>query len=764
MAVFYNTCPAAGCHQLCALKVHVEAGRIRKVESAETPGDPAARSVCLKGLAAPRLVYHPDRLKYPLKRIGERGEGKWQRISWDEALDTIAVKLLEVREKYGPESVKIMAASSSHVGILMGRLMAARFANVWGAGGMFEAKSHWLADMRVPAASLLTLGDSGQTHRPRDVVHSKMIIVWGGNPAETHFPNMRFILDAKDSGAQLVVIGPLFDATAAKADRWIAIRPATDAALAMAMIHVILREGLYDREYVTRHTVAPFLVGEKDGRFLKEDGKYVVWDQAAQGSRPFDRAASPALDGTFIADGGACKTAFQLLAEKAAYYTPERAEEITGVPAGEIRTLAREYAAAKPATIRMYYGVSRTLNSTLACRAMITLAALTGNIGVEGGGAPVPQVFSPIVLDEQAVANPPGAPGVKTLPGTPSSMRGWAAIREGKPYPIKVFFNAYRNDLQCDGHLDGYREIFATMELVVVSDIFMTRTARYADIVLPDATIYERDDLVVNGDYLQMLEKAIEPLHEARTALDVWSGLAERVGLGEHFRRTPQDYMKMLLASGHSSLDGITYERLEAEKIVRGNLPSPPEIPFSRGIFPTSSGRIEFYNESLVEFGEELPFHRETLESPRRSPLAGRYPLIFLSAKVRATMHSIMANVDWMQEVSEEPQLFINPADAQKRAIADGDWVEAFNDRGKVKLKARLSEAVPPGTVNVPHGWWPERFVEGHYSDLLHRIDDLNTIDPVLESGAVVGDSRACSGLIHFDCLVEVAKAQGGAE
>ena len=530
--IFYNTCPAAGCHQLCALKVHVEGGRIRKVESADYPGDPEARSVCLKGLAGPRLVYHPDRLKYPLKRIGERGEGRWQRISWDEALDTIAAKLLEVKKKYGSRSVKIMAASSSHVGILMGRLMAARFANAWGAGGVFEAKSHWLADMRVPAASLLTLGDSGQTHRPRDVVHSKMIIVWGGNPAETHFPNMRFILDAKDQGAKLVVIGPLFDATAAKADRWIAIRPATDAALAMAMIHVIIREGLYDREYVIRHTVAPFLVGEKDGRFLRQDGMHAVWDETVQGPRP------------------------------------------------------------------------------------------------------------------------------------------------------------------CD-----------------------------ADIVLPDATIYERDDLAVNGDYLQLLEKAIEPLHETRTALEVWYELAERVGLGEYFRHTPQDYMRMLLASGHPSLEGITFERLEAEKIVRGNLPSPPEIPFARGNFPTPSGRIEFYSESLVEFGEELPFHRETLENPRRSPLAGRYPLIFLSAKVRATMHSIMANVDWMQEVSEEPLLHINPVDAKKRAVADGDWVVAFNDRGKVKLKARLSEAVPPGTVNVPHGWWPERFAEGHYSDLLHRID-----------------------------------------
>lgn len=191
---------------------------------------------------------------------------------------------------------------------------------------------------------------------------------------------------------------------------------------------------------------------------------------------------------------------------------------------------------------------------------------------------------------------------------------------------------------------------------------------------------------------------------------------------------------------------------------MRGNVPFPPAIPFAQQKFPTPSGRIEFYNELMVEFGQELPIHQETLESPRRSHLARKYPLIFLSAKVRATTHSVMANVDWIQEVSAEPRLNINPADALTRGIKDGDMVVAFNDRGRVKLKARLNEAVPPGAINVPHGWWPEQFIEGHYSDLLHRIDDLSIIDPALEREPVISDPRACSGLIHFDCLAEVQK------
>jgi anaerobic dimethyl sulfoxide reductase subunit A len=757
--VFYNTCTAAGCHQLCALKVWVKDGVIRKLESADYPGDPGARSICLKGLSNARLVYHPDRLKYPLKRIGDRGEGKWQRITWDEAFGSIAANLLAVKEKYGPESVKVIASSSSHVGMLMGRLMAARFANVWGAGGVFEPKSHWLADMRIPAASLFTLGDSGQSHRLQDLLHSKMVVLWGGNPAETYFPEMRSILDARDRGAKIVVIGPLFDATAAKADQWIPIRPATDAALAMAMINVIIEEGLYDKEFVVRHTVGPLLVRGDSKLFLREGGKYRVWNGNADTPSSLETTSEPALFGSFTVDGVACKPAFQILAEKAAYYTPERAGEITGVPSDTIRGLALEYGRSKPAAIRMYYGMSRTLNSTLSTRAAITLAAITGNVGLSGGGASIPQITPSIILNEQGVACPPGAPGTKTLPGSRSSIRGWKQIREGKPYPVKVLFNSYRNDLQCDGHVEGYREIFKEIDLVVVMDIFMTRTAQHADIVLPEATIYERDDLVTATDYLQRLEKAIEPLYETKPALEIWSEIGRRAGLGEYFQQSSRDYMRVLLDSGHPSVSGITLERLEKEKIIRGNVPFPPEIPFARNVFPTPSGRVEFYSELLVEFGQELPIHQETLESPLRSLLASQYPLTFLTAKVRATTHSVMANVDWMKEVSSKPMVDMNPIDAEKRGINDGDLVLAFNDRGKVKLKARLNEAVRPGTVNVPHGWWPEQFAEGHYSDLLHRMDDLSIIDPVLEQDFVIRDSRACSGLIHYDCLAEVQKA-----
>ena len=682
-------------------------------------------------------------------------------------MDTIAAKLMELKEKYGPESLKIVPAGSSTVGYL-GSLAGTRFANLWGAGGLIEGRGQ-LADGGLPAASLLMLGDSGQAHDIRDFTNSRMIILWGWNPAVTRFPDMRYILDARDNGTKLISIGPIFDASAAKADQWVAIRSGTDAALALAMMSVIIEQGLHDEDYIARFTVGPFLVREDTRLFAREGNKYLVWDKTAKAPGTYDTVENPALQGSFTVNGVPCKPAFQLLKERAAQYPPEKAADITGVPAETIRSLAQEYATTKPAAIRMYYGLGRTFNSNLGYRAAIVLAALTGNIGVPGGGACFTGLthqvrmrrpsYSGVTFNSRDITSPPGAPGQKTIPGSTNEMKGWAAIKEGKPYPIKAFIVNYVNRFQTYGSLEGYRDILSQMELVVVIDIFMTRTAQEADIVLPEATIFERDDIVVERDYIIRMEKAIEPLYESKPALEIWSELARRVGLGQYFRHTAQDYLRILLDSKHPSMAGITLERLEKEKIVKGNVPAAPPVSFLDKKFPTPSGRIEFYQERLLQFGEELPIHKEPLESPRTSALARKYPLTFFSVKDRTFTHTQMANVDWMREIEPEPRLDINPLDAQRRGIKDAEMVLVFNDRGRVKLKARLTEAFPPGTVNVSHGWWPEQFAEGHYSDLAHRIDDLSIVNPSLDIEPVISDRVAAAHLIYWDCLVEVKKA-----
>ncbi|MDP2719533.1 MAG: molybdopterin-dependent oxidoreductase [Dehalococcoidia bacterium] len=767
MEEFVTMCPFSGCHQDCVLKVKVKDGRLHKIESADIPGEPEERRSCLRGLSAIRWVYHPDRLKYPLKRAGERGEGKWQRISWDQALDEIAAKLLDIKDKYGPHAVKIMPGGSSSVGVLMGRQAGLRFANTWGAGGTFEGRGY-TSDGGVPAACLLVLGDSYQSHDCRDYLNSKMVILWGGNSAETGIPEMKYYLNAQANGAKFVVIGPYFHATAGRADRWVPIKPATDTALALGMINVIIQKGLHDRDYISRYTVGPFLVRSDNGRFLREkevksggSDRPMVWDGSGGRAVPHDtREVLLALEGSFTVNGIECRPAFQLLAERAAEYTPEKVAAITELPQETVVELAVEYATARPAASRMFYGMSRTHNSNISLRAIIILAAITGNIGVPGGGASIPDWSGhPFDLNNKGVSMPPGAPGQKILPGSLNSIRGWERIRKGEPYPIKALMVSYINLMQNYGNEDNYREIFSNMELIVASDVFMTWTNKYADYVLPEASVLERNDINLSHNHVMIMEKAIEPIYETRSALDIWKGLAERVGLGDYFKGTEDDYLRALLDSDDPAVAGITLERLKKEKVIRADVPLTPYVPFSDKVFPTDSGKIEIYLESMLDFGEELPFHRESLESPA-TELGKRYPLRMLSIKKKYWVHSQLCNVDWMQEMEPEPVMEINPVDARARGIGNGDIAEVFNDRGRAVLKASLTHQVPPGTINLAHGWWPDHYIEGHYACLLHSIDDLSIIIPSLEVEKVIKDIKGASHLIHYDCMAEVRKRE----
>ena len=768
--IVHTICPLAGDHVLCILKVLVEDGKIIKVESTDLPQCADHRCVCSRGLSSHRMVYHPDRLQYPIKRVGGRGEGKWQRISWDEALDTIAGKLLEIKEKYGPQALTIRSpGGSSNVGFL-GRHMANRFANAWGSS-VFEAKGPF-ADGGHPAANLMVLGDSGQMHHPRDHANARMLILWGWNPAVTYMRQMKDILDARDRGAKLVVVSPMYTHTVAKADQWIPVRVGTDGALALGMINVIIEQGLHDQDYISKYTVGPLLVREDNKTFLREkdvfegtSDKTMVFDQKSGSAvTPDSPDATPALQGRYIINGIDCKPAFQLLADRAAEYPLRKVSEITGVPAETIRNLAVEYATAKPAAMKLSHGLTRTHHSSMNCRTIITLGAITGNIGVKGGGVSAGhseyrgQEAYRIVFNSAAVMRPPGAPGTQEIPGSNSSFAGWIAMRDGQPYPIKVLISRFQNQVQCYGHHKSYFDVFSNMDLVVICDPFMTWTARYADIVLPETTIFEQMDIEKSEFYILGIQPVIEPLHESRSAFRIWSDLAQRVGLGHFFNQTEAEVIDILLDSSDPSLEGISWDRLREEVAIRANVPDAPYTSFEDKKFPTPTGRIQFYDERLIPFGEELMSHKENLESPVASPLAGQYPLTLLTIKTNLRTHSIKA-CDWILELQPEPLLDINPVDAAKRDIADGQIVEVFNDRGKAKVKARLNEVVPPGTVNMDHGWPYDAYIDGHYNELLHRVDDPNQIKPSLDIEPIVHNPHSADHLNLFDCLVEVRKA-----
>jgi anaerobic selenocysteine-containing dehydrogenase len=362
----------------CGILAHVKNGILVKVEPAEFP-DSRFRHICARALCSTQLVYHPDRLKYPLKRVGQRGEGKWQRISWDEALASIASSLTEIREKNGPESlawaIEVMAY------IRLASALEATMINPIGFG-----------DAAGPCADEVTFGTQYGHLYTMDVENPGMCVLWGANQAETRPYYWRRIRDAKESGAKLVAIDPRFTGSASKADEYISIRPGTDAALALGMMNVIFEKGLHDKDFIVKHTVGPLLVRSDNGLFLRErdissldSDNYVIWDTRTKKPRTHvEEGSRPSLEGVYRLAGVECRPAFQLLVDLAKQYPLEIASEITEVPARTIESLAIEYVTRKPVASYRSMGLQRTFHGDLSWRAVTTLAAVTGNINLDG--------------------------------------------------------------------------------------------------------------------------------------------------------------------------------------------------------------------------------------------------------------------------------------------------------------------------------------------------------------------------------------------
>ena len=787
-----SICPGNGCHAGCIHQTHVEDGKITKSERLTYP-DGDTGDICVKGVAGARLPYHPDRLKYPLKRAGKRGEGKWERITWEQALDEIAEKMQSIRKQYGPESILFEPYGNSVPVSETQMLLGDRLKNLLEATDFAQGCG---IDSGSMFSSYFSYGTSFACWLdPRLMVEgkTKYIIIWGTNPAEMGIRAWRFVREAQKNGAKVVDIGVIEDPTAKGSDWWIQVQPGSDNALALAMIDVIIKENLYDEEYVAKHTNGPFLVRTDNGKMLRESdispegsaSNYVVWDSISGkpetivpyvGGR---EGIKPALKGTFTASGIECKPAFQLLAELASEYTCQKASAISKVPVETIQKLAREYATTKPAMILVRHGLRYT-NAGNAHRSMEALAAITGNTGKMGGGilngtCTQGSANAPLLkLNDDPIKHP--TPARSKIVSMAQYME---CIRTGKPYPIKAFIMYASNLFHSFPSWRRWREdILPNLDLLVVNDIFMTATAEYADYVLPDCTLFERDDMDIglNG-YILWLEKAIEPMYECKPPIYFWSELAKRLGFGEYFDKTLDEWTALRLDSRDPSITGIdppiTVERLKKEKMIRANVPEGIFYPWGPMQFPTPSGRIEFYHEQLLSAGDALPVFKESLESPR-SALAKKYPMVFMTANNRYFMHTQFANdPKILEQYIKEPHLSINPEDARKRSISNDDVVTVYNDRGKLKAKALITGEVPPGVVNIPHGWWPRQYIEGHYRDLIASIATMKIRDKSREiywdlayeqwqkgtGGQYPETILAFSPDSLFDCLCEVKKA-----
>ncbi|MFC1823525.1 molybdopterin-dependent oxidoreductase [Thermodesulfobacteriota bacterium] len=727
-----RTCCGLNCIN-CGFLAHVKDGVLVKFEPVDFP-TPGLRHICTRGLSSIKLAYHPDRLKYPLKRIGKRGEGKWERISWEEAYRTISSKFKEIGEKYGYESLAFPTGGNAPMMSIYLKLAAAlqgTWVNVMGFG-----------DTAGPCGDFLSYGVMHGLEYTTHFEDPAMVVIWGANLVETYPLVWRKINRTKERGTRLVVIDPRFTSTASKADDYISIRPGTDVALSLGMMNVIMERGLTDDAFINRYTVGPFLVRKDNGMFLREKDiapegseKYIVWDLQANNPRIYDEAGFiPALTGVYHIHDIECRPAFQLLLELAQQYPLEKASEITGVPQKVIERLAAEHATLKPIAAYRGWGVQRTFHGDLTWRSITTLSAITGNIK--------PESAREFKLNRGGFISVKGR-RFKRMP----IMKMYEAVMTGKPYPIKALWIAGTNLLnQIPDNNIVISELVPSLDFIVVADMFMNLSAQYADIVLPVCSSYEHLNLVTPVDpvipYMQIQQKVIEPLYESKPDFTIVSELGSRMGFEEQFDINEEEGIELLLNSGHPSVKGISLETLKEGPVKLPDYEIPVKVP----AFRTPSGRIEFYSEAMIQFEQELPVYKEPLESGRR-PLAEQYPLVCLSTHTKYRFHSTLANVSLSRELDPEPLVEMNPVDAEKRSIQDGDNVLVFNDRGNCRLKAKIHNGIRAGVVNINQGWWPEDYAEGTHQALTHAA-----VNPAQE---VSFEPNAAL----YDVLVEVKKA-----
>ncbi len=674
-AVVRTVCQS--CHSECGVLAHVEDGRVVGLRG--DPHHPNNKGyICVKGKAEPGRLYHPDRLLHPLKRVGERGEGRWQRVSWDEALNGIAAGLTAVKDKYGPEAICGMRGTGPRAGGVSNLVPYA-----------LRSPNAISVDLHICYAPSLiaenvTIGTSILMERGPDYENSRCILVFGAHPLVSHPPRGRDLLRGRiNNGAKLIVVDPRRTQLADKADVWLQVRPGTDGALVLGMINVVIAEGLYDKDFVRQWCVG-----------------------------------------------------FDALAARAAEYTLDRVADITWLAPEQIREAAVLYATTKPAVLHHRVAMDQNITSTQATRAMIDLVAITGNIDVEGGNLLPPKIegyFRTGILSGGAVCAPPPEVeqrrlGAERFPlassplgrfcGGPTLMfvhpsLAMQAMEGSGPYPLKAMYCSGGNPLVNTMDVRRFAEALKNLDLLVVADYFVTPTAELADYVLPATTWLERDELCDDGytDYIAARQKVVEPCGEAWDDLKIVMELIKRIPWADR-ERIPWDSPAQCYDWMVTGM-GLTFDEFKE----RGYYVAPRAYrKYEREGFDTPSGKVELAASRFAQLGyDPLPVYTEPPESPVSRPeLMSEYPLILITGSRHIEyMTSEGRQVKELRARRPDPQIEIHPETAAGLGIADGSWVWLETPRKpgeKVELKAKFTEGIDPRVVSAAYGWWfPER-------------------------------------------------------
>ena len=638
--------------------VTVENGRAVRV--AGDPAHPFTQGfLCAKVNRYVERTYHADRLTQPLRRVGAKGRGEFVPVSWDDALDEIAARLTEIaRSADGPQSI-LPYSYAGTMGVVQGSSMDRRFFHLLGASKLDRT----ICSMAGTVGMRMTVGASIGADA-EGIPESDLVFLWGTNTLTSNPHLWPFVLEARRRGAPIIAIDPLRTRTAQQCDEWIPIRPGTDAALALGIMHVLFAESLVDRDYLER-----FTLGE-------------------------DR-----------------------LRARAAEYPPERVAAITGLPANQIVDLAQRYGRARAAFVRINYGLQRHAGGGMAVRTIACLPAITGHWRRAGGGVQL-STSANFTFDKATVERPDLSPPVRTI----NMIRLGEALTQpdagvgGPPVRALVVYNSNPAAVAPDRGA-VLRGLARTDLFTVVLEHFQTDTADWADIVLPATTQLEHWDLhlAYGHHYVTLNQPSIAPVGDAKPNSEIFRRLAERMGIDHPaMRDDDQTLIRQALEGAGRNLHGVTFDALVERGWMRLAVPRP-YLPFADGGFQTPSGKCEFVSDRLAAMGlDPLPTYTPPYESPERAPeLVQRFPLTLISSPAHQFLNSTFVNIDVLRRGAREPELVIHPDDAAPRGIAPGSRVVVHNDRGEFLAVARVEDTVRHGTVWAPSVWWGKFTTDG---------------------------------------------------
>ncbi|GGE17651.1 putative oxidoreductase YoaE [Marinithermofilum abyssi] len=676
-----SVCPL-DCPDTCGLHVTVENEKVTRVTG--DPEHPITQgAICHKVRHYPSRVHHPERLLHPLKRTGRKGEGRFERISWDEALDIIVRRFKETREMYGAEAI-LPYSYYGNMGIVNNGSMDRRFFHRLGASRLERTICNTAGNQGFQ----YTMGIKGAID-PEDTVHSRYIWVWGGDIVSTNMHQVMLFEKARKQGAKVVVIDVRRTWTARWADEFVQVYPGTDAALAMGIMQVLVAENLTDEAFLQTYTTG--------------------WDA---------------------------------LKERIHSYPPEKVSRITGVDPETIRRLAREFAAGNPSLIRIGNGLQHHDNGGMVVRTIACLPALTGAWLQRGGGALKENGLS--FVDKEKLERPDllPDPNVRSF----NMIQLGDALLEADP-PVRCLFVYNTNPAAVAPSQDKVVRGLKREDLfTVVHDLFVTETAKYADLVLPATSHMENWDVYKSywHLYIQMARPVIPPQGESWSNYRLFRTLAKRMGFTEScFDDSPEEIIRQVLDNpSNPYMDGLSFEELERKGIIKLNLSKA-------GVFPellqTRTEKIALYSESMKRQGlDPLPGHVPLKEGrDAQTCLDADHPLMLISPPNHQFLNTSMGNIEKLKKMEKQPQVEIHPQDAMDRNIRDGDLVSVFNRRSTVHLHAKVTEDVPPGVIVSPGVWWPEAYPDGK---------GINALTPDRE--ADMG-----GGAVFFSTAVQVKKS-----